>query len=61
MLLFIAHYSSAISCLYVGVIEGLDDVGWADVPIVAMETEGAASFAAAMAAGKVVSIPDITR
>lgn len=42
-------------------IQGLDDVGWPDVPLVAMETEGADSFSAAVKAGKIVTIPDITR
>lgn len=39
----------------------MDDVGWSDIPVVAMETDGAASLSAAMKAGEVVTIPDITR
>ena len=35
-------------------------VGWLDVPVLAMETEGADSFAAARAAGKAVRLPAIT-
>ena len=33
--------------------QGLVDIGWDKVRIVAVETDGAASFAAAKAAGKV--------
>ena len=43
-----------------GVLRGLAAAGWADVPVVAAETEGAASFAAAWAAGEVVTLPAIT-
>ena len=40
---------------------GLEQVGWTDVTLLAVETEGAASYAAAQAAGfKVVSLPAIT-
>ncbi len=54
--------------LLCGVLHGLDAVwtsqsllyspckaGWSDVPVIAMETEGAASFAAAMKAGVLVA------
>lgn len=44
-----------------GVIRGLREVGWDDVPIVASETEGAHSLHAALAAGKLVTLPKITR
>lgn len=44
-----------------GIIEGLWNVGWNDVPVVAMETEGADCFNAAIKAGKLVTLPDITR
>jgi L-serine/L-threonine ammonia-lyase len=44
-----------------GVVEGLQAVGWGDVPVVAVETEGADSFAAACKAGKLVTLPAITR
>ncbi|XP_035690101.1 serine dehydratase-like [Branchiostoma floridae] len=43
-----------------GVVAGLRKVGWTDVPVVAMETKGADSFNAAVTAGKLVTIPDIT-
>lgn len=45
--------------LLCGVLEGLHQVGWADVPVIAVETEGAASFAASMRAGKVVKLKEI--
>lgn len=47
--------------LLCGVIEGLKDVGWTDVPVVAMETVGADCFSAAVKAGRVVTLDDITR
>ncbi|KAM9822535.1 L-serine dehydratase/L-threonine deaminase-like [Syngnathus typhle] len=43
-----------------GVVEGLQRAGWADVPIVAMETIGAHSLNAAVKAGELVTLPDIT-
>ncbi|XP_048677048.2 L-serine dehydratase/L-threonine deaminase-like isoform X3 [Caretta caretta] len=43
-----------------GVVQGLREVGWEDVPIVAMETKGAHSLNAAMAAGQLVTLPEIT-
>ncbi|XP_046872745.1 L-serine dehydratase/L-threonine deaminase-like [Hypomesus transpacificus] len=43
-----------------GVVEGLRRAGWEDVPIVAMETVGAHSLNAAMKAGKLVTLPEIT-
>ncbi|XP_062944110.1 L-serine dehydratase/L-threonine deaminase [Cynocephalus volans] len=46
--------------LLCGVVQGLQEVGWGDVPIIAMETIGAHSFHAATAAGKLVSLPKIT-
>ncbi|XP_049918396.1 serine dehydratase-like [Epinephelus moara] len=46
--------------LLCGVIQGLKDVGWTDVPIVAMETVGADCFNAAVKAGRVVTLDDIT-
>jgi L-serine/L-threonine ammonia-lyase len=47
--------------LLAGVQLGLDRVGasWRDVPIIAVETEGAASFAAAKAAGHIVKLEKI--
>ena len=47
--------------LLCGVVRGLDRVGWNDVPILAMETDGANSLDAAISAGKIVSLPAITR
>lgn len=44
-----------------GVIQGLREVGWDDVPVVALETKGAHSLNAALAAGKLVTLPQITR
>ncbi|XP_041828528.1 serine dehydratase-like isoform X2 [Melanotaenia boesemani] len=46
--------------LLCGVIQGLKDVGWMDVPIIAMETVGANCLNAAIKAGKVVTLDDIT-
>jgi L-serine/L-threonine ammonia-lyase len=46
--------------LLCGVLEGLHAHGWTDVPVVAVETEGAASLAAAVAAGAPVTLPAIT-
>ncbi|MDU9403435.1 pyridoxal-phosphate dependent enzyme [Pseudomonas sp. zfem004] len=42
-----------------GVVEGLQRNGWHDVPVLAVETEGAASLHAAMAAGHTVELPGI--
>ncbi|NXA54720.1 SDSL protein, partial [Nothocercus julius] len=46
--------------LLAGVAAGLRAVGWQDVPIVAAETWGAHSLHAALEAGRLVSLPDIT-
>lgn len=46
--------------LLCGVLEGLHAVGWPDIPVLAVETEGAASFAAALRAGSPVDIGAIT-
>uniref|UniRef100_A0A8C4TC93 L-serine deaminase n=1 Tax=Erpetoichthys calabaricus TaxID=27687 RepID=A0A8C4TC93_ERPCA len=46
--------------LLCGVAEGVKEVGWEDVPIIAMETIGADSLNAAVKAGKLVTLPDIT-
>ncbi|QXH44089.1 pyridoxal-phosphate dependent enzyme [Pseudomonas xanthosomatis] len=43
-----------------GVIEGLQRNGWGDVPVLAVETEGAASLHAGMAAGHTVELAGIT-
>lgn len=46
--------------LLAGVAQGLTEVGWQQVPIVAMETRGAHSFHEAVRAGRLVTLPDIT-
>jgi L-serine/L-threonine ammonia-lyase len=46
--------------LMCGVLQGLHACGWSDVPVVAAETEGAASLAAALTAGRPVLLPAIT-
>jgi L-serine/L-threonine ammonia-lyase len=46
--------------LLCGVLEGLHRRGWKDVPVLACETEGTASFAAAFKAGKLVTLPEVT-
>jgi len=45
--------------LLVGVLQGLREVGWGHVPVLAVETHGAASLAAAMAARKPTTLSDI--
>lgn len=45
--------------LLCGLLEGLHRVGWNDVPVVATETEGAGSFAKAVASGELVTLPAI--
>ncbi|MDN4627721.1 pyridoxal-phosphate dependent enzyme [Erwinia sp. PsM31] len=42
-----------------GVVEGLQRNGWHDVPVIAVETEGAASFHAALQAGHTVELAAI--
>ncbi|KAM8962095.1 serine dehydratase-like [Pelodytes ibericus] len=46
--------------LLAGLVEGMTQVGWSDVPIIAMETKGAHCLNAALQAGQAVTIPDIT-
>ncbi len=46
--------------LLCGIVEGLHAAGWNDVPIIAAETEGAASFAASVKAGRLVTLNKIT-
>ncbi|XP_031984183.1 serine dehydratase-like [Corvus moneduloides] len=46
--------------LLAGVVAGLHQVGWQDVPIIAAETQGAHSFHEALKAGHLVTLPDIT-
>ncbi len=45
--------------LLCGVAEGLHRVGWEDVPVIAVETEGAASFARSVEAGSLVTLNSI--
>ena len=45
--------------LMCGVIEGLHEVGWSGVPVIACETEGAASFARSQMAGSLVELEAI--
>jgi L-serine/L-threonine ammonia-lyase len=46
--------------LLIGVQRGLERLGWTDTEVIAVETAGAASFAAAKSAGKVVKLNAIT-
>ena len=46
--------------LLCGVVEGLHRNGWQDIPVLAVETEGAASFAQAVKAGHAVELEAIT-
>jgi L-serine/L-threonine ammonia-lyase len=46
--------------LLCGVAEGLHKVGWNDVPIVAVETEGASSFAQSVQADRLITLDRIT-
>lgn len=46
--------------LLMGIMNGMKDVGWGDVTIIAGETEGAASFARSLDEGKRVTLPGIT-
>lgn len=46
--------------LMCGVLEGMHRNNWDDVPVLAVETDGAASFSAAVAAGELVQLGAIT-
>jgi L-serine/L-threonine ammonia-lyase len=46
--------------LLCGVIEGLHRNGWSDVPVIAVETEGADSLAQSIAAGERIELPRIS-
>ncbi|XP_037012156.1 L-serine dehydratase/L-threonine deaminase [Artibeus jamaicensis] len=46
--------------LLCGVVQGLQEVGWGDVPVIALETMGAHSFHTAASAGKLISLPQVT-
>lgn len=45
--------------LLCGIMDGLEQNNWSDVPVIAVETTGAASLNASVQAGKLVSIPAI--
>lgn len=45
--------------LLCGILEGMHRVGWRDVPVVAVETDGAASFKASVDAGRLVTLDAI--
>jgi L-serine/L-threonine ammonia-lyase len=46
--------------LLCGVVEGLHAVGWTDVPIIAVETAGASSFAQSVQADRLITLERIT-
>jgi len=46
--------------LLCGVVEGLHRNGWQDIPVLAVETQGAASFAQSISAGHLVELDAIT-
>lgn len=46
--------------LLCGVIQGLHEAGWGDIPVFTAETEGAASFAQSVKAGHLITLPAIT-
>jgi L-serine/L-threonine ammonia-lyase len=46
--------------LLCGVVEGLRRNGWANIPVIAVETHGTDSLAQSLAAGRLVELPDIT-
>ncbi|MCZ6678989.1 MAG: pyridoxal-phosphate dependent enzyme [Candidatus Poribacteria bacterium] len=46
--------------LLCGLVEGLERHGWQDIPIVAVETEGASSLASSIAAGRLVTLDRIS-
>ncbi len=46
--------------LLAGLLIGLHRIGWEDVPVLAVETEGTASFAGSIKAGRLITLPAIT-
>jgi L-serine/L-threonine ammonia-lyase len=46
--------------LLCGLVEGLHELGWKDIPVLAVETAGAASFAASVQAGRLVTLDKVT-
>ncbi len=60
-----AVFDAVVTCvggggLLAGIVEGLWRNGLRSVPVIAVETEGAASYAAALKAGQPVTLPAIT-
>lgn len=45
--------------LLMGILRGLDETGWNDVPVVACETEGASSMSQSLAKGELVTLAGI--
>lgn len=45
--------------LLAGVVDGMHRIGWQDIPIIAVETEGTASFARSVQSGELVTLPKI--
>lgn len=43
-----------------GVLDGMHQAGWQDVPLIAVETEGADAFAHSVAAGQLITLDKIT-
>lgn len=46
--------------LFAGIIQGLDQVGWSETPILAVETQGAHALAASLKSKKLVTLDKIT-
>jgi L-serine/L-threonine ammonia-lyase len=46
--------------LFSGVMQGLEKAGWADVPVIALETAGADSLHKSLKAGEHITLPAIT-
>ena len=44
-----------------GIIQGMSKVGWNNIPVVAMETEGADCLNASLKENKIITLPAITR
>lgn len=47
--------------LLCGVLQGMKEVGWSHVPLLAIETRGADSLASSVNANQIVTLPGITR
>ena len=45
--------------LLAGILHGMDELGWGEIPVVAVETDGTDSFAQSMAAGRLVTLQAI--